>query len=87
MFPLHYFFMNFCKHCQLLCFPPHQMMMMMMMLMRSLIHGRKVMTLRLITQLFLNYVFLYINPLHPNISMHTLHTVLYTFPEVLTREM
>ena len=24
------------------------------------------------------------NPLHPNISMHILHTVLYTFPRVLT---
>ena len=22
-----------------------------------------------------------VNPLHPNISMHILHTVLYTFPE------
>ena len=43
------------------------------------------MTLRLITQLFLNYVFLYINPLHPNIGMHILHTVLFTFSEVLTR--
>ena len=45
------------------------------------------MTLRLITQLFLNYVFPYINPLHPNISMHILHTVLYTFPEALTRRI
>ena len=25
-----------------------------------------------------------INPLHPNISMHILHTVLYTFLKVLT---
>ena len=24
------------------------------------------------------------NPLQPNISMYTLHTVLYTFPKVLT---
>ena len=28
---------------------------------------------------------MFINPLHPNISMHILHTVLYTFPEVLKR--
>ena len=28
------------------------------------------------------YVFSF-NPLHPNISMHILHTVLYTFPDVL----
>ena len=84
MFPLHYFCMSFCKRCQLLCFPLHQMMMMMM-LMKSLIHGRKVTTLRLITQLFLNYVFPYINPLHTNISMHILHTVLFTFSEMLTR--
>ena len=27
------------------------------------------------------------NPLHPNISMHILHTVLYTFPNVLTRRI
>ena len=27
------------------------------------------------------------NPLHPNISMHILHTVLYTFPRVLTRRI
>ena len=27
------------------------------------------------------------NPLHPNISMHILHTVLYTFPEELTRRI
>ena len=26
-----------------------------------------------------------INPLHPNISIQILHTVHYTFPEVLTR--
>ena len=26
-----------------------------------------------------------LNTLHPNISMHILHTVLYTFPKVLTR--
>ena len=26
-----------------------------------------------------------VNPLHPNISLHILHTVLYTFPKVLTR--
>ena len=24
-----------------------------------------------------------VNPLHPNISVHILHTVLYTFPEAL----
>ena len=28
---------------------------------------------------------MFVNPLHPNISMHNLHTVLYTFPEVLRR--
>ena len=27
----------------------------------------------------------WINPLHPNISMHILHTVLYRFTKVLTR--
>ena len=27
------------------------------------------------------------NPFHPNISMHILHTVLYTFPTVLTRRI
>ena len=36
---------------------------------------------------FLSNTFYYfwstINPLHPNISMHILHTVLYTFPNVL----
>ena len=26
-------------------------------------------------------------PLHPNISMHILHTVLYTFPKMLTRRI
>ena len=33
-----------------------------------------------------NYYYLF-NPLHPNISMHILHTVLYTFPKVLTRRI
>ena len=28
-----------------------------------------------------------VNPVHPNISMHILHTVLYTFPMVLTRRI
>ena len=28
-----------------------------------------------------------LNPLHPNISIHNLHTVLYTFPKVLTRRI
>ena len=28
-----------------------------------------------------------VNPLHPNISVHILHTVLYTFPKVLTRRI
>ena len=28
-----------------------------------------------------------LNPLHPNISMHILHTVLYTFRKVLTRRI
>ena len=26
-----------------------------------------------------------LNPFHPNISLHILHTVLYTFPKVLKR--
>ena len=30
---------------------------------------------------------LFVNPLHPNISMHILHTVLNTFPEVLIRRI
>ena len=29
----------------------------------------------------------FLNSLHPNISMHILHTVLYTFPKVLTRRI
>ena len=29
----------------------------------------------------------YVNPLNPNISMHILHTVLHTFPKVLTRRI
>ena len=32
-------------------------------------------------------VFHFPNPLHPNISMHILHTILYTFPKVLTRRI
>ena len=28
-----------------------------------------------------------LNPLHPNISVHILHTVLFTFPKVLTRRI
>ena len=28
-----------------------------------------------------------VNPLHPNISMYILHTVLCTFPKVLTRRI
>ena len=28
-----------------------------------------------------------LSPLHPNISMHILHTVLYTFLKVLTRRI
>ena len=28
-----------------------------------------------------------INPIHPNISMHILHTVLYTFPWVMTKRI
>ena len=28
-----------------------------------------------------------VNPLHHNISMQILHTVLYTFPKVLTRRI
>ena len=30
-------------------------------------------------------VFHFPNPLHPNISIQILHTILYTFPKVLTR--
>ena len=29
----------------------------------------------------------FFNPLHPNISLHILHTVLYTFPMVLKRRI
>ena len=29
----------------------------------------------------------HINTLHPNISLHILHTVLYTFPKELTRRI
>ena len=29
----------------------------------------------------------YVNSSHPNISLHILHTVLYTFPKVLTRRI
>ena len=32
-------------------------------------------------------VMFYLNLLHPNISMHILHTVLYTFPKELTRRI
>ena len=32
-------------------------------------------------------VYVAFNPLHPNISGHILHTVLYTFPEVLIRRI
>ena len=28
-----------------------------------------------------------LDPFHPNISIHILHTVLYTFPQVLTRRI
>ena len=28
-----------------------------------------------------------LNPLHPNISMYILHTILFTFPKVLTRRI
>ena len=30
-------------------------------------------------------IFSLFNPLHPNISMHILHTFIYTFTKVLTR--
>ena len=30
---------------------------------------------------------LFLNPLHPKVSMHILHTVLFTFPKVLTRRI
>ena len=36
---------------------------------------------------FLNNAWHNYNPLHHNISMHILHTVLYTFPKVLTRRI
>ena len=36
----------------------------------------------------MDFIFLFIfNPLHPNISMYILHTVLYTSPKVLTRRI
>ena len=28
-----------------------------------------------------------VNPFHPNISMHILHTVLFTFPKLLTKRI
>ena len=28
-----------------------------------------------------------VNPLHPNISMHILHNVFFTYPKVLTRRI
>ena len=39
------------------------------------------------------YIYIYsimtsaINPLHPNIKMHILHTVFYTFPKVVVRRI
>ena len=39
------------------------------------------------SQIHLLNVFLNTNPLHPNISKNILHTVLYTFPEALTRRI
>ena len=35
----------------------------------------------------LHFGFSCINPSHPNISKHILHTVLYTFPIILTRRV
>ena len=32
-------------------------------------------------------LWLYLNPIHPNISMHILHTFLYIFTEVMTRRI
>ena len=32
-------------------------------------------------------IFSLFNPLHPNISMHILHTFIYTFLKVLTRRI
>ena len=32
-------------------------------------------------------IFCLFNPLHSNISMHILHTFIYTFPKVLTRRI
>ena len=32
-------------------------------------------------------IFSLFNPLHPNISMHILHTFIYTFTKVLTRRI
>ena len=32
-------------------------------------------------------LWLYLNPIHPNISMHILHTFIYIFPEVMTRRI
>ena len=32
-------------------------------------------------------VFLFLDPLHPNISVHILHTILYTCPKVLARRI
>ena len=32
-------------------------------------------------------LFFFVNPFHPNISMHIIHTVRYTFPQVLKRRI
>ena len=34
-----------------------------------------------------SFILKFFTPSHPNISMHILHTVLYTFPKVLTRRI
>ena len=36
---------------------------------------------------WISYGFGHFRSLHPNISMHILHTVLYRFPKVLTRRI
>ena len=43
--------------------------------------------LKLLQKPFKALVHMPLYPLHPNISIHILHTVLYTFPKVLMRRI
>ena len=52
---------------------------------QSLLFGevRRAIQKKLVKKRYVSYV----NPLHPNISMHITHTVLYAFLKVLTRRI